>query len=53
LNQLEIPFETDIVTVHKGGDFLDYPHIYLKEDAVEVECSIYPPEAIHRFPKAA
>lgn len=35
-------FESELVTVRKGGEFQDYPHIYMLEDEVEIECSIYP-----------
>ena len=51
LKQLGISFDSEVVTVRKRGEFLDYPHIYLEEDEVEIECSIYPPEDIHRIPK--
>ena len=53
LKQMGIPFDSEVVTVRKGGEFLDYPHIYLEEDEVEIECSIYPPEDIRRIPKSS
>ncbi len=48
-----IPFELEVVTIRHGGEFFDYPHIYLEEEGVVVECTIYPLEDIHRVPKSS
>lgn len=37
-----VPFDCDLVTVRKGGRLRDYPHVYLDEDGVVVECTVYP-----------
>lgn len=46
-------FESELVTVRKGGEFQDYPHIYLVEDEIEIECSIYPPDERFRVSKSS
>jgi hypothetical protein len=48
-----IPFDSETVTVRRGGEFLEYPHIYLEHAGVEIECSVYPPEDIHRVPRSS
>lgn len=53
LRQREIPFQSETVSVRHGGEFRDYPHIYLEIEGVEIECSVYPPEDIHRIPKSS
>ncbi|WP_129126911.1 hypothetical protein [Geomonas oryzae] len=37
-------FQTETVPIRKGGMIRDYTHIYLEEDGVEIECSVYPTE---------
>ena len=37
-----VPFDCDVVTVRKGGRLRDYPHVYLDEDGIVVECTVYP-----------
>ena len=39
-----IPFETDTVPIRKGGVVKDYTHIYLEDEGVVIECSVYPVE---------
>jgi hypothetical protein len=41
LDRHGIGFETETVAVRKGGKMADYTHIYLDEDGVVVECSLY------------
>jgi hypothetical protein len=53
LREREIPFDSETVTVRRGGEFLEYPHIYLEDEEVEIECSVYPPEDIHRVPRSS
>ena len=36
-----VPFDCDVVTVRKGGRLRDYPHVYLDEDGIVVECTVY------------
>jgi predicted nucleotidyltransferase len=44
LKKREIPFDSEVVSIRKGAEFLEYPHIYLEEEEVIIECTIYPPE---------
>jgi hypothetical protein len=39
-----LSFDTETVTIRKGGKITDYTHIYLDEAGVVVECSVYPVE---------
>ncbi|MBU5636598.1 hypothetical protein KOM00_07595 [Geomonas sp. Red69] len=42
LRQSDIPFQTETVPIRKGGVIRDYTHIYLEDQGVEIECSVYP-----------
>lgn len=46
-------YELEVVTIRHGGEFFDYPHIYLEDDGVVVECTVYPLEEIHRVPRSS
>lgn len=48
-----IPFECDMVTIRRGGEFFEYPHIYIEDEGIIIECSIYPPEDIHKRSKSS
>lgn len=37
-------FQIETVPIRKGGVIRDYTHIYLVDDGVEIECSVYPTE---------
>lgn len=47
LKEKGIPFEQEVVSIRKGGEFHEYPHIYVEDEGTIVECSIYPPEDVH------
>jgi hypothetical protein len=47
------PFEQEVVTIRHGGEFFEYPHIYLENNGVLIECTVYPREDIHRIPKSS
>ena len=53
LEMKEIPFEQEVVTIRHGGEFFDYPHLYLEDDGVVVECTVYPLVDLHRIPKSS
>lgn len=53
LNREGIPFEQEVVSIRHGGEFIDYNHIYLEDEGVVVECTVYPLEDIHRIPKSS
>jgi predicted nucleotidyltransferase len=44
LLEREIPFDSEVVSIRKGAEFIEYPHIYLEEEEVIIECTVYPPE---------
>lgn len=53
LKEKDITFEQDVVTIRRGGEFFEYPHIYIKEEGTVIECSIYPPDDIHKRSKSS
>jgi hypothetical protein len=53
LRREEIPFEQEVVTIRHGGEFFEYPHIYMEDEGVVVECTVYPLLDIHRIPKSS
>lgn len=53
LEQQGIEFEQEVVTIRHGGEFFDYPHLYLEEDGIEIECTVYPLADLHRIPKSS
>lgn len=53
LRERGITFESETVSVRRGVEFLEYPHIYLDDEEVEIECTVYPPEDIRRVPKSS
>jgi hypothetical protein len=48
-----IPYEQEVVTIRHGGKFFEYPHFYLNDEGIVVECTVYPLEDIHRVPKSS
>jgi len=53
LEEQGIPFDREVVTIRHGGEFFDYPHLYLEDDGVVIECTVYPVEDLHRVPKSS
>jgi len=53
LRRQGMSFEEEIVTIRHGGSFYDYPHFYLEEGGVVVECTVYPSADLHRAPKSS
>lgn len=53
LKQREIAFTSEVVSIRKGGDFLEFPHLYLEEEGTEIECTVYPIEEMRRVPKSS
>ena len=43
-----ILFASEVVSIRHGGTFHDYPHLYLEEDGIVIECSLYEPAERHR-----
>lgn len=42
LTEHGIAFETETVPIRKGGVIKDYTHVYLEDEGVVIECSVYP-----------
>jgi predicted nucleotidyltransferase len=42
LDRHGIPFETETVSIRKGGAVTDYLHVYLEDRGTQIECSVYP-----------
>ena len=53
LKEKGISFEQEVVTIRRGGEFFEYPHIYIEDEGIIIECSIYPPEDIHKRSKSS
>jgi len=53
LEKKGIPFQQETVTIRHGGEFFEYPHIYLEENGVVVECTVYHFSDIRRVPKSS
>lgn len=45
--------ETETVTIRKDGKFLDYTHLYLEDEGVTIEISVYPPSERHQVPRSS
>lgn len=48
-----VAFEEEVVTIRRGSEFCDYPHLYLEEEGIVVECTVYPLADLHRIPKSS
>ena len=53
LRERGIPFDSDTVTIRKGAEFRDYPHIYLEEEGIVIECTVYSPGERRSPPKSS
>lgn len=53
LTEQHLDFFSEIVTIHKGGRFHDYPHLYLEDNGIELELSIYPPRERQNVPRSS
>lgn len=53
LDQRDISFTSEVVSIRRGSEYVEFPHIYLEEDGTEIECTVYAPEDLHRIPKSS
>lgn len=53
LSQQNMDFCSETVTIHKGGRFHDFPHLYLKDSGIEIEGSIYPLKERQNVPRSS
>jgi predicted nucleotidyltransferase len=50
LQEQDIPFDSEVVTIRHGGEIQDYPHLYLEEDGIVIDCTVYRRGERHRRP---
>lgn len=48
-----LAFKEELVTIRQGGEYIDYSHIYLEDEGIEIECSIYATRERHRVPRSS
>lgn len=53
LTERNIPFESEVVSIRHGGEFHDYPHLYLEDEGIVIECSVYAPSEFHHRPRSS
>jgi predicted nucleotidyltransferase len=53
LHEREIPFEQETVSIRYGSEFHDYCHLYLEEEGIVIDCTVYDPSDRHRKPKSS
>jgi predicted nucleotidyltransferase len=53
LEELDIPYETETVSIRHGSEFRDYYHLYLDAEGVVVECTVYDSSERHQRPKSS
>lgn len=53
LEERNIPFEPETVTIRYGNEFHDYYHLYLEDEGVVIDCTVYDPAERHRKPKSS
>jgi predicted nucleotidyltransferase len=53
LAERNLAWETETVTIRKDGKFHDYTHLYLEDEGVSIELSVYPPSERHRVPRSS
>jgi predicted nucleotidyltransferase len=53
LDERDIPYEPETVTIRYGSEFREYYHFYLDDDGIVVECTVYDSSERHRRPKSS
>jgi predicted nucleotidyltransferase len=53
LDERDIPYEQETVSIRYGSEFRDYCHLYLEEDGIVIDCTVYEPSERHRKPKSS
>lgn len=48
-----LAFKEELVSIRQGGEYIDYSHIYLEDEGIEIECSIYATRERHRVPRSS
>jgi predicted nucleotidyltransferase len=47
LEERDIPYDSETVSIRKGSEFHDYPHLYLEDEGIEIDCTVYAPDERH------
>lgn len=47
LSEKGIPFKQETVNIRKGGEIHEYTHIYIDDEGIIIECSVYPLGDVH------
>lgn len=50
LQEQDIPFDSEVVSIRHGGEIHDYPHLYLEEDGIVIDCTVYTRAERYRRP---
>lgn len=53
LEERDIPYDPETVSIRYGSEFHDYYHLYLEEDGTAIDCTVYEPSERHRRPKSS
>jgi len=53
LEERDIPYETETVSIRHGSEFREYRHLYLEDDGIVVECTVYDPSERHQRSKSS
>jgi len=53
LDERDIPYDPETVSIRYGSEIHDYFHLYLEEDGIVIDCTVYEPDERHRRPKSS
>lgn len=53
LDGRDIPYDPETVTIRYGSEIRDYYHLYLEDDGIVIDCTVYDPSERHRKPKSS
>lgn len=53
LDEREITYERETVSIRYGSEFHDYCHLYLEDDGIVIDCTVYEPSERRRKPKSS
>jgi predicted nucleotidyltransferase len=53
LEERDIFYQTETVSIRHGSEFREYCHLYLEDDGIVVECTVYDPSERHQRSKSS
>jgi predicted nucleotidyltransferase len=53
LEERDIPYEPETVTIRHGSEFREYYHLFLDDEGIVVECTVYDTSERHQRPKSS